>query len=462
MIPTINSLPDELLVTVIESAVFEAISIDRETCSECARIPNNSLVKTLSLVSHRFCRIAQPYLFYAPRARHDGSDLSYPLNPLAKLRDTLESRKALCSRIRVLTIHLTRYTAHEDLEAAEHILRRLARPSCLTLEAGDDWGHPSQSRSLKMAVIVAATQCSTSVRHVHIAGQSASISQLFESKWNSLARLDLRHIGIIPSLKGKTVEFGSASFTTLSVRETNFLSSSLERIVRWPRKLEHFAFIKLQGSTSALDWNNILLPILKHHSSTLRTIDIRCGIDRSNGEPLFDARLFPCLTHLRLRCIKNINVLGPSVTHFTWDLPRANSYSSTGQIIPDDEENWSQFGERHEARLRDIATAAVAQDAALRTIHIEFHPGNDGREGPNPWNHYNTFSAWYPWELMERVRDEVLRPSGRELTYSRPPFETKTAWQRDFSAAVKQRENFLKRKIAEIQARERERRARGL
>ncbi|KAL5375075.1 hypothetical protein DPSP01_011491 [Paraphaeosphaeria sporulosa] len=461
MVPTISSLPDELLATIIESAVFEAISIDRETCSECAVIPNNIVVKTLSLVSHRFCRIAQPLLFYAPRARHDGSDLTYSLNSMAKLRDTLESRKALCSRVRVLNIHLTPYTSHEDMEAAEHILRRLARPNCLKLEAGN-WSHTPRGRSLRVAVIVAASQCLTSVRHVYVGGQSASLSQILESKWNTLARLDLRHVGVLTFLKDKAVVFDSASFTALSVRETMLLPCALEAIVRWPRKLEHFTFIKLKGCTAALDWNNILLPIIKHHSSTLRTIEICCGIDNTNKDPSFDANLFPNLTHLRLRCCEAINVLGPSVTHFTWDLPKKNSYSSTGEIIPDDREDWSQFGERHEARLRGIATAAVAQDAALRAIHIEFHPVNDGREGPNPWNHYNTFSAWYPWELMDRVRDEVLRPSGRELTYSEPPFETKEAWQRDFSAAVKQRENSLKREIAEAQAQERERRARGL
>jgi hypothetical protein len=56
---------------------------------------------------------------------------------------------------------------------------------------------------------------------------------------------------------------------------------------------------------------------------------------------------------------------------------------------------------------------------------------------------------------MERIRDEVLRPSGRELTYSKPPFESKEAWQRDFAAMVKQGEHHMRRLITEAQVLER-------
>lgn len=231
--------------------------------------------------------------------------------------------------------------------------------------------------------------------------------------------------------------------------------------MRWSEKLEHFTFTKSKEYLSALSGHPSLLPILKHHSSTLRTIEICSGTDSKYEEPIFDASFFPNLTHLRLSFCRDINVLGPSVTHFTWDLSILHSYSNTDRIGARERESWFHFGERQEACLRSIATAAVAQQAALRTIHIEFNPVYDGRDGSNPWNHYNTLSVWYPWDLMERVRDEVLRPSGRELTFSKPPFESKNAWQRDFSAAVKQRENSLKREIADAQAQERGTRGRG-
>jgi hypothetical protein len=188
--PAISSLPDELLVTIVEFAVFEVIVTDRKTCPECAAIPNIGVVKILSQVSRRFCRIAQPYLFHAPRARHYGSKLTYSINSMSKLRETLKSQGEMCSRIRVLNIHIT---AHEDLEAAEHVVRRLAKPSCLTLEVGN-WSHTFKGHSLRMAVLNAASQWVTGVRHVQLAGRLDSMSQLLECKWKSLERLDLRDV----------------------------------------------------------------------------------------------------------------------------------------------------------------------------------------------------------------------------------------------------------------------------
>ncbi|KAF2449554.1 hypothetical protein P171DRAFT_195334 [Karstenula rhodostoma CBS 690.94] len=463
MIPAISSLPDELLITIIEFAVFEAVSTDRKTCSECAAIPNSRVVKALSQVSRRFCQIAQPYLFHAARAQHDGSELTYSINSMAKLRETLESREAMCSRVRVLNIYVTPYTAHKDLEAAKHILRRLARPNCLMLEAGK-WSHTRQGRALRMAVVNAASQWATGVRHVQVAGRLDSISQLLECRWRDLVRLDLREVDLYSSQEDETFEtgtYGNASFTALSLKDCTLPPDAIEALVRWSGKLERFSFIKSKMHSTALGWHPSFLPMLKHQSSTLRTIELCCGNDFGFNEPIFDASLFPNLTHVRLSSCRDTKVLGPSVTHFTWDLSTQQPYSNAGGIRAEDREDWSQFGMREEACLRSIATAAVAQDAALRTIHIAFNPYYDEREAPNPWNHYNTLSAWYPWELMERVRDEVLRPSGRELTYSKPPFESKEAWQRDFAAAVKQRENLLKRSIVEAQAQERELRRRG-
>jgi hypothetical protein len=212
-----------------------------------------------------------------------------------------------------------------------------------------------------------------------------------------------------------------------------------ETLVKWSEKLEHFYFFKSKGS---------LLPALKHHSSTLRTIELCSGTDADFDAPIFDASFFPVLTHVRLSLCKDIDVLGPSVTHFTWDLSTHPSCSNTGEVRAEDREPWFYFGAQQEACLRSTAIAAVAQNAVLRTIHIEFNPYDDGRDGPNPWNNYNTLSAWYPWELMERIRDGVLRPSGRELTYSKP--------QRDFAATVKQRENHMRRSITEAQVLERQ------
>lgn len=203
MIPAIGSLPDELLAIIIEFAVFETECTDRKTCSECAAIPNNIVTKALSLVSRRFCRIAQPYLFHAPRARHDGSQLTYSTNSMTKLWETLSSQETKCSRVRVLNIHVTPYTAHEDLRAAEHILKGLARPSCLTLDAGN-WSHTRQGHQLTMAVVNAASQWLTGVRHVQIAGRLESMSQLLECRWKNLARLDLREVRLHSPQKDET------------------------------------------------------------------------------------------------------------------------------------------------------------------------------------------------------------------------------------------------------------------
>jgi hypothetical protein len=95
-------------------------------------------------------------------------------------------------------------------------------------------------------------------------------------------------------------------------------------------------------------------------------------------------------------------VLDPSLKVFSWDF---------NTIARDPEPVWYDFGDSEGNWLRELAKFAVSHKAALEKIEIRFDTedfiGSD-----------EEFE--YPWDRMDNVRDEILRPNGRDLMYNEP------------------------------------------
>jgi hypothetical protein len=155
------------------------------------------------------------------------------------------------------------------------------------------------------------------------------------------------------------------------------------------------------------------------HSETLRHISIGY-LSRNGSDRLFNATRFPNLEFLQLSRWQmppsltfkfrpeDVNVLGPKLRTFSWNF----------SIYDQHTEGWLDFGEKEVEWLHQLAEAAVASKAVLRTIKIQFAPDF-------PWD--TTEEMGYPWDLMDDLREQVMRPIGLELSYNQPSI-SKVKW----------------------------------
>jgi hypothetical protein len=155
------------------------------------------------------------------------------------------------------------------------------------------------------------------------------------------------------------------------------------------------------------------------HSETLRHIKIGY-LSRRGSDRLFNATCFPNLEFLQLSRWQmppsltfkfrpeDVIVLGPKLRTFSWDFSVYDQHS----------ESWLDFGENEVEWLRQLAEAAVASKAALQTIRIHFTPDF-------PWN--TTEEMGYPWDRMDDLREQTMKPIGLELSYNEPSI-TKVKW----------------------------------
>lgn len=166
---------------------------------------------------------------------------------------------------------------------------------------------------------------------------------------------------------------------------------------------------------------------LSIHSKSLKTIDIGY-LSRNGGENkhLFDATLFPNLESLTLSrwqmgypgeltpfTAESANFLGPKLKFFGWSFHIYDQHS----------ESWSDFGEKEEAWLQELGEHAIARKAALKTVKIGFRPDYWARVGRDE----------YPWDRMDKIRDELLRPNRMDLVYS-TPIISKEQWLKGMEA----------------------------
>jgi hypothetical protein len=152
------------------------------------------------------------------------------------------------------------------------------------------------------------------------------------------------------------------------------------------------------------------------HKETLKHISIGYLSNRGSNR-LFNATLFPNLEFLQLSrwqmhlpvqfSAEDANVLGPRLKIFGWDFNIYDQHS----------ESWTDFGEPEASWIRELAKIAIARKAALKTIKIQF--------SPDRWGTAETMG--YPWDRMNSVRDQLLRPNGIDLIYNEPEL-SKEGW----------------------------------
>jgi hypothetical protein len=146
------------------------------------------------------------------------------------------------------------------------------------------------------------------------------------------------------------------------------------------------------------------------HQHSLKHIDI--GYLHSFSR-LFNATLFPNLEYLRLSrrqmhspirfSAEDSNILGSNVKTFAWDFTINDQHS----------EGWCDFGEAEAKWIQDLAECAASRKAALKRIEIQF--------SPDYWDTVEEMG--FPWDRMNRVRDETLKTRGIELVHNQPSIE---------------------------------------
>jgi hypothetical protein len=157
--------------------------------------------------------------------------------------------------------------------------------------------------------------------------------------------------------------------------------------------------------------------LLVHHNS-LKHIVI--GQLSWNGtQRRFNAAIFPKLEFLHLSrwqiqsplqfTPEDAHVLGPRLKTFVWDFSTHGGWG----------ERWRDFGEAEAAWIWELAACAVSRETTLAKIEIEYKPS----ECP----HDATEAMGYPWDRMDAIRDQILKPNGLQLSYNKPPI-SKERW----------------------------------
>lgn len=215
----------------------------------------------------------------------------------------------------------------------------------------------------------------------------------------------------------------TAAFTSLTLDLHDETQEMVSRIISWSRELTEFRLYKC--------WNRDIYRIdlsmvqswLQVHKTTLRyiMIDELSFQGPPEGQLGFDATDFTSLEHLHLsRWLwskpLDLNLakaearllLAPKLRVFVWD------FTAEGDGF---REFWTNFGAKEEEWLKEFAQVAISQRDrhCLEEIRIRFEPEDmgSGRE-----------SEVYPWDRMDRVREEVVQQSEGlvALTYNEPVF----------------------------------------
>lgn len=180
-------------------------------------------------------------------------------------------------------------------------------------------------------------------------------------------------------------------------------------MIQWPAALTHFECGSVFDSSILLDHCNFE-PLLLVHKHTLT--HLRLGYFPSHlDERIFNATLFPYLEFLQLSrwnmprhmqySHTDGNLLGPSLKIFVWDFQAYQLRS----------ERWADFQTTDRDWLRELTSATVIRSAPLQRVEIKYSPSFSG---------YRELVG-YPWDLMDEVRDESMRPNGINLIYNEPP-----------------------------------------
>ncbi|GAM33449.1 hypothetical protein TCE0_004r00347 [Talaromyces pinophilus] len=212
----------------------------------------------------------------------------------------------------------------------------------------------------------------------------------------------------------------------------------ISQIISWPKELTEFRLHKSWGTDTSYQLDMpIVQSWLATHKTTLKYIkieELQFGppLHRALESPLgLSVAEFTSLEHLHLsrwlwgrqeglmmakpldvswaRAEAELLLLAPKLRVFEWD------FTMLGRGGP--RVRWTAFGANDEEWLRIFAQVAICQRDrhSLEEIRIQFEPEDmgSGRE-----------SEVYPWDRMDRVREEVVQLSGGlvTLTYNKPRY----------------------------------------
>ncbi|KAF2188456.1 hypothetical protein K469DRAFT_660153 [Zopfia rhizophila CBS 207.26] len=413
-------LPDELLVSIIELAVFEEYSW--HGCSACRVHPNAKSAKALSRVCRRISSIAQPMLFHTIKFEGTPSTVP-PKKPVIRLYHALRKNPSLRQHCKCLSIGVSDIppaTKTEDYAVASDLAQWLTGVRCL-----ENYGGFEGPNVHTWSLIRNLARNMRDVQHWRLCreGWGLYLHQVVkEVTFPKLAKLELHGISEWKThslqLDAKTLR--TAPLTSLSMSDYEETPLSTALFLQWPAALEHFVFSSFYNNRSTMTYP-MFQSWLSIQRETLRSIDIGyLSGDGDNNKHIFDATIFPHLESLGLSrwqmghsgallpfTAENASLLGPKVKHFKWCFHIYDQHS----------ESWEDFGEKEEAWVRELGKAAIARKSLLETIEIQFRPDD--------WNAVGKDE--YPWDWMDHIRDELLRPNRMNLIYGMPPM-AKEEW----------------------------------
>ncbi|KAE8138640.1 hypothetical protein BDV38DRAFT_281941 [Aspergillus pseudotamarii] len=216
-------------------------------------------------------------------------------------------------------------------------------------------------------------------------------------------------------------KYRAAKFTSLRLSDYEETPEATQQLINWPESLVHFRFDSSYNNPFYMD-----LPILSEwlaiHKHTLKSINI--GYLPFGGNELLQASGFPKLEVLTLSRWQlggwpryATEKLAFSISHADILLgPNLHTFILDFSIYGQHSEAWTDFGEQEEHWVTPFAEAAIERKAALRKIDIVFKPSYKK----------STEGQGYPWDRMDRIRDEI-QLHGLVLEYNKPCL-TKEKW----------------------------------
>ncbi|KAF2709129.1 hypothetical protein K504DRAFT_295783 [Pleomassaria siparia CBS 279.74] len=423
---SILQLPDELLVAIIEFVAKDLRSGSLDECEEClydwdTRLWNHHHLKALSRVCRRFMRIAQPLLFRAIGFKSPGSpyETAPPSRSVRTLHHTLKETPRFQQYCRSLRIYIPDFdrskTPHKYLVASD-FAHWLTRTRCLSIHGG--FQNSRQDRTCNAstwALIRSFVANCRDVEHLQLSRESFGLYLDPIFKWLDFPNLNTLSVHGISKWEHGKVELEpekrrTAPFKSLILSDYEEGPEATSLFIQWPAVLSHFQFGSFYNNSHVMDYS-MFESWLLIHKDTLKHVDIGYLSAKGSSGP-FNATLFPNLEYLKLSRWQthqgsvqfkadDANVLGPKLGTFCWGFGIFDQHS----------EGWLDFGEPESSWIRDLVNAAVACKSVLRTVEIQF--------SPDQWD--TDYGMIYPWDLMDRLGDEVLRPKGMNLVYNDPP-----------------------------------------
>ncbi|PVH99441.1 hypothetical protein DM02DRAFT_564599 [Periconia macrospinosa] len=439
--PYILQLPDEILIAIVKFAARKSSSGALHICNECldtcrfswdehaTRPWDYHSLQTLSLVCRRFTKIAQPQLFRTIHFRTIHFRNLVPMVPptiaVRRLYNTLRQNPHFQQHCRSISIYIKNNEVGDGLPnnyiVANHFARCLTRIRCLKIYGGFENRGPRSCNESTWALIRLFVAYCRDIEHLQISRWGSCLLPLdLLFKWLDFPKLKALSVHGISHWEHGRLELEprmrrTAPFTSLIISSSKERLEGISLLIQWPALLTRVHFSGYGGRDEVMDYST-LEKLLLIHKDTLKYIAIQY-IRLEDDSRVFNATLFPNLEFLELSRwdthpssvhfrADDVNVLGPKLKTFCWNF-NVGGY-----------ESWTAFDEASSLWISNLANATVACNAALRRIELRLCPRySEPRE-----------ETIYPWDLIDDLRDKVLRPKGIDLSYNDPPI-LKEKWR---------------------------------